>query len=46
MLYWEQFPKTGPAETTDVATQNPKVIATINAYVATARRESPCWPVD
>jgi len=38
--------KTDPGETTDVATQNPKIISEINLYVATARRDSPCWPVD
>lgn len=35
-----------PGETTDVAAQHPNVVASINAYVATARRDSPCWPVD
>jgi len=38
--------KTDPAETQDVATQNPKVIAQINTYITTARTESECWPVD
>lgn len=38
--------KTDPAETTDVAAQNPKIIARISAYATNARRESPCWPVD
>jgi arylsulfatase A-like enzyme len=38
--------KTDPAETTDVAARNPKVIAAVNAYIATARHDSECWPVD
>ncbi len=38
--------KLDPAETTDVAAKNPKVIAQINTYIATARTESECWPVD
>jgi len=38
--------KTDPSETTDVAARNPKVIAQINTYIATARRDSECWPVD
>lgn len=38
--------KTDPAETHDVAAQNPKVIAQINTYISTARTESECWPVD
>ena len=38
--------KADPSETTDVSAQNPKVIAQINTYIATARTESECWPVD
>jgi arylsulfatase A-like enzyme len=38
--------KTDPAETSDVAAKNPKVIAAVNVYIATARRDSECWPVD
>lgn len=38
--------KTDPGETTDVAAQNPKVVETIAAWAKTARRDSPCWPVD
>lgn len=38
--------KNDPTETIDVAAQNPKVIAAVNAYIATARRDSECWPVD
>lgn len=38
--------KTDPGESRDVASQNPKVVASIEALVKTARRESPCWPVD
>jgi len=38
--------KLDPSETTDVAAKNPKVLAQINTYIATARRDSECWPVD
>lgn len=44
---WKLFNlKTDPAETQDVAAQNPKIIAQIITYIATARTESECWPVD
>ncbi|HET9571721.1 MAG TPA: arylsulfatase [Bacteroidales bacterium] len=38
--------KNDPSETTDIAAQNPKVIAQIKDYISTARTESECWPVD
>jgi arylsulfatase A-like enzyme len=38
--------KTDPGETTDVAAKNSKVVATIDAWAKTARRDSPNWPVD
>jgi hypothetical protein len=33
------------AETRDVAAANPQVIARIEAYLKTARTESPNWPI-
>jgi arylsulfatase A-like enzyme len=44
---WELYNlKKDPSETTDVAVQNPKVLALINTWVAAARTESDCWPVE
>ena len=34
-----------PAETTDVAAIRPDVVRQLEAYLATARTESPNWPV-
>jgi arylsulfatase A-like enzyme len=44
---WELYNlKTDPSETTDLSKQNPQIIAKINKYIAGARTESECWPVD
>lgn len=34
-----------PGETTDVAAEHPEIVARIDAYLRTARSESPDWPV-
>lgn len=35
---------TDPAETTDIAVKNPKIVAKFEEYLETARTESPAWP--
>ena len=37
--------KSDPGETHDVAKEHPDVIARVEAYLKTARTESPYWPV-
>jgi hypothetical protein len=34
------------SEQTDVAGQNPEVVARVEEYLATARTESPLWPLE
>jgi hypothetical protein len=37
--------KTDRAETTDVAAKEPAIVERIEKYLATARTESPIWPI-